>query len=72
MAHDPGPAEAGDSKVAQVLNADEHGLQGGNNVSTSAPPIQDYDVERVEKVYRLVFSLLSSLSPSPPRSPLLV
>ncbi|SPQ22015.1 ce2c0ac2-1d3e-4693-b8a1-06c3f59f6a8f [Thermothielavioides terrestris] len=52
MAHDPGPAEAGDSKVAQVLNADEHGLQGGNNVSTSAPPIQDYDVERVEKVYR--------------------
>lgn len=61
MAHDPGQAQAlaGD-KVARVLTSDSTPPQNGNQVgnqgggSSSRAPIQEYSIERVEKVYRSV------------------
>lgn len=66
MAYDRGPAHA-DDKLVRILTADgegnaprqdggvpaEHlGSSSSSNANTRAPPIQEYSVERVEKVYR--------------------
>ncbi|KAH6636791.1 major facilitator superfamily domain-containing protein [Chaetomium tenue] len=59
MAHDPGQAQAlaGD-KIARVLTSDSTPPQDGDQVrnqgggSSSRAPIQEYSIERVEKVYR--------------------
>ncbi|KAK4122252.1 MFS general substrate transporter [Parathielavia appendiculata] len=57
MAHDPGPSQDGD-KTAHVLTSDSTARQNGgeqgisNQASTSRTPIHEYDIDRVEKVYR--------------------
>ncbi|KAL2017593.1 hypothetical protein VTK56DRAFT_1966 [Thermocarpiscus australiensis] len=55
MAHDPGPPQ-GDDKVPagkQVLTSDiAPSRQDADQGRTTRPPIQDYDIERVEQVYR--------------------
>ncbi len=60
MAHDPGPAyAAADDKMVHVLTSDStppnnQPQDAAEQATTSAnqPPIEDYPIERVEKVYR--------------------
>ena len=69
MAHDPGPAHAADDKLVHVLTSDstappnqpQDAEQG--TTSTNQPPIEEYTVERVEKVYRSAFPLPLLLTP---------
>lgn len=66
MAHDPGSAHHANDKFTQALTSDGASRHDGdanadNSVagsSSRAPPIQEYSVERVEKVYRFVFLIL--------------
>ena len=58
MAHDPRLAAQADDKIARVLTSGSQDVEGeGGEQSTTtaqAPPITEYSVERVEKVYRFV------------------
>jgi hypothetical protein len=68
MAHDPGPSPADDDKIARILTSDsasrQDGAAQGGGTNSRPPPIQVYDIERVEKVYRSVHSPPSH-TPSP-------
>ena len=60
MAHDPGPSHGGGDKILpaeRVLTSDSAAEHGPDDAGGKQAPIQDYDVERVEKVYRCVYSL---------------
>lgn len=59
MVHDPGSSR-GDDKVpseTQVLPTDDAAHHDGDQGGSRAP-IQEYDVERVEQVYRFVVHTL--------------
>ena len=64
MAHDPGPAHAADDKMARVLTSDstppnKQAQDDAEQATTSThqPPIEEYTIERVEKVYRCALPL---------------
>ncbi|KAL1840212.1 hypothetical protein VTJ49DRAFT_695 [Mycothermus thermophilus] len=56
MAHDPGPSKAADDTVSQARASDSKSSLRNETDQVKQPggtaPIQDYNVDRVEKVYR--------------------